>query len=250
MDKDHLSEKSNSCKSKNANHKSKKNGYLEMENEPRKKKHKNYNEISSYEDNNINSKSKKYKNHEVYEISNNCVKEDYTRKEDKIRSKKINSKVKKNSPDSNFSEESKKSNKKYSKLRKIIRKMNTINTMNLINDYYQKWILQTFDVIEEDSEADDIDKKNKEVEEEEEEEENDYGGDLEEIEERAADEEESVITSVQSKTKIKRANDILFALRKIIKYKNIFFRYFIRWYNAVDINAPTNEYKKIRKEKN
>ena len=249
MDKDHLSEKSNSSKSKNSNHKSKKNGYLEMVSEPRKKKHKNYNEISSYEDNNTNSKSKKYKNHEVYEIPNNCVKEDYTRKEDKIKSKRINSKVKKNSSDSNFSEESKKSNKKFSKLRKIIRKINTINTMNLINDYYQKWILQTFDVIEEDSEADDQDKKNKEVEEEEEEEENDYGGDLEEIEERAADEEESVITSVQSKTKIKRANDIVFALRKIIKYKNIFFRYFMRWYNAVDINAPTNEYKKIRKEK-
>ena len=130
--------------------------------------------------------------------------------------------------------------------------MNSINNLNLINKYFQRWILQTFDVIEEDSEGQNDQEKNnnqKEEEEEEEEEENDYGGDLEEIEERAADEEESVITSVQSKTKVKRANDILFALRKIIKYKNIFFRYFIRWYNAVEINAPTNEYKKIRKEK-
>ena len=251
MDKDHLSEKSNSSKSKNSNHKSKKKGYTEMENESRKKKYKNNNEISSYEDNTTNSKSKKYKNHDFYEVPNNCVKEEYPRKEERSKNKKINSKNKKNSTDSNYSEESKKSIKKLSKLRKIIKKINAINTLNLINEYYQRWILQTFDVVEEDSEAmDDPDKKeDKEVEEEEEEEENDYGGDLEEIEERAADEEESVITSVQSKTKIKRANDILFALRKIIKYKNTFFRYFIRWYNAVDINAPTNEYKKIRKEK-
>ena len=244
-------------KQKKPTQKNKKKNYSEIDIEKKKLKEKINNEMSPYEEeeNNINSKNKKYKK-DSYEFTNNdFIKEEYTRKEEKSKSKskKINSKKNKNSIDSNTSEDKKKTkSKKLSKLKKIIKKMNSINNLNLINKYFQRWILQTFDVIEEDSEGqNDQEKKNnqKEEEEEEEEEENDYGGDLEEIEERAADEEESVITSVQSKTKVKRANDILFALRKIIKYKNIFFRYFIRWYNAVEINAPTNEYKKIRKEK-
>ena len=247
-------EKSISGKNKKTSHKIKKKMYLEIGKEERKNKVGEEN--INFEENIINSKRRKYKSNGLYQVeNNNFMQEDGTRKEEKGKNKKMNSRKNKNSIDSNASDESKKlNNKKLSKLRKTIKKINSINTLNYINKYYQRWILQTFDVIEEEEEAQDEQDKDdngeeKEEEEEEEEEENDYGGDLEEIEERAADEEESVITSVQSKTKVKRANDILFALRKIIKYKNIFFRYFMRWYNAVDINAPTNEYKKLRKDK-
>ena len=60
----------------------------------------------------LRKKSKKYKNHDFYEVPNNCVKEEYPRKEERSKNKKINSKNKKNSTDSNYSEESKKSIKK------------------------------------------------------------------------------------------------------------------------------------------
>ena len=39
--------------------------------------------------------------------------------------------------------------------------MNSINNLNLINKYYQRWILQTFDVIEEDSEGENDQEKKK-----------------------------------------------------------------------------------------
>ena len=275
-----LSEKYNKSKTKKNNYKNKKVNNLESSNEDKKIFDKINNDFFPLDNNNnIISSIKKHKkgiksstSYEEYELPdniNNIFLKEKIIKDDKNKKKKINSK--KNNKSEN-SENKNLNNIKISKLKNLINKLNNLFLINITNKYYQRWMLQTFDIIEEDSEEPDEkevkdgkevkeekdkDKYNKkekekeenEEEEEEEEEENDYGGDLEEIEERAPDEEESVITSVQSKVKIKRTNDILFALRKIIKYKNIFFRYFIRWYNAVDINGPTNEYKKIRKEK-
>ena len=222
---------------------------MEIENQLPEKyiKNKNLNnKIRDEMENPQNKKIKKSKKSDFYDINDSINKDDKNKKR-KNNTKKI---YKVNADDKII---------KKTKLKNIINKLNYLYLINVVNKYYQKWILQTFDIVEEDSESandneankdkSNKDKEKNEEEEEEEEEEIDYGGDLEEIEERAPDEEESVITSVHSKTKVKRTNDILFALRKIIKYKNIFFRYFIRWYNAVDINAPTNEYKKIRKEK-
>ena len=222
---------------------------MEIENQLPEKyiKNKNLNnKIRDEMENPQNKKIKKSKKSDFYDINDSINKDDKNKKR-KNNTKKI---YKVNADDKII---------KKTKLKNIINKLNYLYLINVVNKYYQKWILQTFDIVEEDSESandkeankdkSNKDKEKNEEEEEEEEEEIDYGGDLEEIEERAPDEEESVITSVHSKTKVKRTNDILFALRKIIRYKNIFFRYFIRWYNAVDINAPTNEYKKIRKEK-
>ena len=236
MEANQLPEKINSNKNKKTNYKNKKKNYSE-----------NYNNDIIQDENN-NSQNKKHK-------KGIKSKEKYDKndlKEEKIKKKKNNSK--KGNKSNSYDENNNLNNIKIAKLTTLINKLNYINLINITNKYYQRWLLQTFDIVEEDSEdpnENEINKskKDKEEEEEEEEEENDYGGDLEEIEERAPDEEESVITSVHSKTKVKRTNDILFALRKIIKYKNKFFRYFIRWYNAVDLNSPTNEYKKIRKEK-
>ena len=245
-------------KNKKKNHLDGKNIIIEKLND--EKLFQNTNEIDSPQ----NKKHKKgMKNSELYEMDENTnknyLKEEYIKKDNKNKKKKVNSKKSSNNKSNTSNENKNVKNVKKTKLKNLIKKLDYLNLINILNKYYQRWILQTFDIIEEDSEQknDKEKKRNKsnmvqkeeEEEEDEEEEENDYGGDLEEIEERAPDEEESVITSAHSKAVMKRANDILFALRKIIKYKNIFFRYFIRWYNAVDINAPTNEYKKIRKEK-
>ena len=72
-------------------------------------------------------------------------------------------------------------------------------------------------------------------------------GQLEEIEERAADEEESVATSVQSKVRYNNRNNIILILRKIIKYKNILHKYFRQWYGVAGIGLSIKEYKKLRK---
>ena len=72
-------------------------------------------------------------------------------------------------------------------------------------------------------------------------------GQLEEIEERAADEEESVATSVQSKVRYNNRNNIILILRKIIKYKNILHKYFRQWYGVAGIGLLIKEYKKLRK---
>ena len=236
MEENQLPEKINTNKNKKTNNKNKKKLYSDNYN----------NDFIQDENNNFSNKSHKKETKSKDKYDKNDLKEEKNKK------KKINSKKGNKSLDENKNL----NNIKIKKLKKLFNKLNYIYLINVINKYYQRWLLQTFDIIEEESEdskENEINKyksnKDKEEEEEEEEEENDYGGDLEEIEERAPDEEESVITSVHSKTKIKRTNDILFALRKIIKYKNKFFRYFIRWYNAVELNSPTNEYKKIRKEK-
>ena len=74
-----------------------------------------------------------------------------------------------------------------------------------------------------------------EEEEEEEEEEDKFNlmndlnmNNLEEIEERPPNEEESAMTSVVSKAKYPK-NQLNVALRKIIKYKNLFYAHFTRW---------------------
>ena len=236
MEENQLPEKINNNKNKKTNNKIKKKLYSDNYN----------NDFIQDENNNFSNKNHKKGTKSKDKYDKNDL------KEEKIKKKKINSKK----GNKSFDENKNLNNIKITKLKKLFNKLNYIYLINVINKYYQRWLLQTFDIIEEESEdskENEINKyksnKDKEEEEEEEEEENDYGGDLEEIEERAPDEEESVITSVHSKTKIKRTNDILFDLRKIIKYKNKFFRYFIRWYNAVELNSPTNEYKKIRKEK-
>ena len=272
-DEEQIEEKPTTSKNKKLN-KNKKKNYFEFTKEEKKIIEKLNNEIVPFESNNYanfqsSNKNKKVLNKlELYEISknnNSKIEGGDMNKEDKNKKRKVSNKqkltnlklssVKNNGVD--VTEENKALNNLIiSKLENLIIKLNSIYLKNILNKYYQRWLLQTFDIEEEEySEVQNEDEKNtyqgniEGKEEEEEEEENDYGGDLEEIEERAADEEESVITSVQSKTKQKRTNDILFALRKIIKYKNVFFRYFIRWFNAVDINAPTNEYKKMRKGK-
>ena len=56
---------------------------------------------------------------------------------------------------------------------------------------------------------------------------------LEEIEERPPNEEESALTSVMTKSG-KTKNNISFALRKIIKYKNIFYTYFYHWLKVIN----------------
>ena len=272
-DDEQIEEKPTTSKNKKLN-KNKKKNYFEFTKEEKKIIEKLNNEIVPFESNNYanfqsSNKNKKVLNKlELYEISknnNSKIEGGDMNKEDKNKKRKVSNKqkltnlklssVKNNGVD--VTEENKALNNLIiSKFENLIIKLNSIYLKNILNKYYQRWLLQTFDIEEEEySEVQNEDEKNtyqgniEGKEEEEEEEENDYGGDLEEIEERAADEEESVITSVQSKTKQKRTNDILFALRKIIKYKNVFFRYFIRWFNAVDINAPTNEYKKMRKGK-
>ena len=86
---------------------------------------------------------------------------------------------------------------------------------------------------------DNDDKKNNldgdEEEEEEEEEEDKFNlmndlnmNNLEEIEERPPNEEESAMTSVVSKARYPK-NQLSVALRKIIKYKNLFYAYFTKW---------------------
>ena len=96
--------------------------------------------------------------------------------------------------------------------------------------------------------------ENEEIEQEEEENEfNDYKkGDLEEIEERPVDEEESVVTSAHGRGgTTARSNNLNFALRKILKYKNKFYPYFMKWKKGrgININVPSAEYKKLRKGK-
>ena len=255
-----VAEKPTTSKAKKLSHRNKKKNYFEFTNEEKKIIEKLNNEIVPFEENiysemqSINKNKNGLNPIDVYKISpnttSNFIQEESTSKDDK-NYKKINSKKKyKNlkyssvKTDSTVPEEN---NAIIKKLRNLLIKLDSIYQKNILNKYYQRWLLQTFDIEEE--EYSDIQNEEKNRYEEEEDEVNDYRGDLEEIEERAADEEESVITSVQSKARQKRTNDILFALRKIFKYKNIFFRYFIRWYNAVDINAPANEYKKMRKGK-
>ena len=92
--------------------------------------------------------------------------------------------------------------------------------------------------------------ENEEIEQEEDlEEEKVYKpNDLEEIEERPVDEEESVVASVQGKNVVYGSNAILFSLRKIIKYKNKLYCYFMKWYRGKGkINIHSMEFKKIRK---
>ena len=259
-----VAEKPTTSKAKKLSHRNKKKNYFEFTNEEKKIIEKLNNEIVPFEENiyseipSMNKNKNGLNTIDVYKISpnttSNFIQEESTSKDEKNH-KKINSKKKyKNlkyssvKKDSNVPEENKTINTEIIiKLRNLIIKFDSLYSKNVLNKYYQRWLLQTFDIEEE--EYSDIQNEDKNRYEEEEDEVNDYRGDLEEIEERAADEEESVITSVQSKARQKRTNDILFALRKIIKYKNIFFRYFIRWYNAVDINTPVNEYKKMRKGK-
>ena len=256
-----VSEKPTTSKAKKMTHRSKKKNYFEFTNEEKKIIEKLNNEIVPFEENiyseipSMNKNKNGLNTIDIYKISpnttSNFIQEESTSKDDK-NYKKINSKKKyKNlkyssvKTDSTVPEEN---SAIIIKLRNLLIKLDSIFFKNILNKYYQRWLLQTFDIEEEEYSDIQNEEKNR-YEEEEEDEVNDYRGDLEEIEERAADEEESVITSVQSKARQKRTNDRLFALRKIIKYKNIFFRYFIRWYNAVDINAPANEYKKMRKGK-
>ena len=253
-----VAEKPTTSKAKKLSHRNKKKNYFEFTNEEKKIIEKLNNEIVPFEENNYSEVPPMNKNKsglnpiDIYKISpnttSNFIQEESTSKDDKNH-KKINTKKKyKNLKYSSVPEGDKTVNSAIIiKLRNLIIKLDSLYLKNILNKYYQRWLLQTFDIEEE--EYSDIQNEEKNRYEEEEDEVNDYRGDLEEIEERAADEEESVITSVQSKARQKRTNDILFALRKIIKYKNIFFRYFIRWYNAVDINTPANEYKKMRKGK-
>lgn len=56
---------------------------------------------------------------------------------------------------------------------------------------------------------------------------------LEEIEERPPNEEESALTSIMTKSG-KSKNSISVALRKIIKYKNIFYAYFYHWLKVIN----------------
>ena len=76
---------------------------------------------------------------------------------------------------------------------------------------------------------------------------------LEEIEERAPEEEESCISSViltkeYQKSPKKYINNILI-LRKLLKYKNILYYYFARWRRAVNHVSLTKSFRKLKKKK-
>ena len=69
-------------------------------------------------------------------------------------------------------------------------------------------------------------------------------GYLEEIEERAPDEEESAICSVKNKKILMKFNNQIIGLRKIFKFKNILYYYFKKW------KIITKSEKKIKSKKN
>ena len=75
---------------------------------------------------------------------------------------------------------------------------------------------------------------------------------LEEIEERAPEEEESCISSViltkDQKSTSKYVNNILI-LRKLLKYKNILYYYMARWRRLVNNVSLTKSFKKIKLKK-
>ena len=57
---------------------------------------------------------------------------------------------------------------------------------------------------------------------------------LEEIEERPPNEEESAMTSIAAKARNPK-NHLNVALRKIFKYKNTFYGYFTKWKKVINI---------------
>ena len=75
---------------------------------------------------------------------------------------------------------------------------------------------------------------------------------LEEIEERAPEEEESCISSIiltkDQKSTSKYVNNILI-LRKLLKYKNILYYYMARWKRLVNHVSLTKSFKKIKMKK-
>ena len=82
--------------------------------------------------------------------------------------------------------------------------------------------------------------------EEEEEEEGIPLGSLEEIEERAPEEEESVVSSKRNKTKThSKYKDVILGLRKIFKYKNCLYFFFTYWRKLLNNTSVTN-FKKFR----
>ena len=76
---------------------------------------------------------------------------------------------------------------------------------------------------------------------------------LEKIEERAPEEEESCISSlILAKDMTKSKNKIeknMIKLKKILKYKNILYYYFIKWKKNLNIPSVKKRHKKIKKKK-
>ena len=147
---------------------------------------------------------------------------------------------------------------KQKKLKNLINKISS--PIFKIKSAFVKWVALTFKHKKNMSsgfhaDSEEEEEKNKNEGEEEEEQEDDEEkiklmydlnvNDLEEIEERPPNEEESALTSILAKAG-KNKNKISVALRKIIKYKNIFYRYFYHWQNVIN-NPNISKILKSRK---
>ena len=171
-------------------------------------------------------------------------------------------KIKKEKKRKKNSEENKKSKKltiKQKKLKNLINKFSS--PAFKIKRAFVKWVNITFNhkknmsggLASHSEEEEEEDPEEDEEEEEEDEEKiklmNDLNvNDLEEIEERPPNEEESALTSVMAK-QAKNKNKISVALRKIIKYKNIFYSYFYHWNKVINIPNILNilQFQKLMK---
>jgi hypothetical protein len=171
-------------------------------------------------------------------------------------------KIKKEKKRKKNSEENKKSKKltiKQKKLKNLINKFSS--PAFKIKRAFVKWVNITFNHkknmsggLASHSEEEEEEDPDEDEEEEEEDEEkiklmNDLNvNDLEEIEERPPNEEESALTSVMAK-QAKNKNKISVALRKIIKYKNIFYSYFYHWNKVINIPNILNilQFQKLMK---
>ena len=161
-----VSEKPTTSKAKKMTHRSKKKNYFEFTNEEKKIIEKLNNEIVPFEENiyseipSMNKNKNGLNTIDIYKISpnttSNFIQEESTSKDDK-NYKKINSKKKyKNlkyssvKTDSTVPEEN---SAIIIKLRNLLIKLDSIFFKNILNKYYQRWLLQTFDIEEEEKDS-------------------------------------------------------------------------------------------------
>ena len=185
-----------------------------------------------------------------------------------IKENKINynsAKKNKNGPNEEENESMNKNNKNlyktknkiYDKLRNIIKKLNSFKRKKKVCFY--KWVELIYindrndnknDDNEEYEEIDDEPEVEEEIEVEEEEEEEEVHNQLEKIEERAPDEEESTIGVLQKSSKKKYTSARMkLILRSILRFKNILRIYFRKWF-LLSKNKKINKSKKNMKTGN
>ena len=158
--------------------------------------------------------------------------------------KKMENKTKNNSEINKKQKTKKALTTKQKKLKNLIKKISSPKFK--IKLMFDQWITYTFNNkknlsvthLTEDGDEDDGEEEEEEEEEDDDEKINlmndlNING-LEEIEERPPNEEESALTSILAKSG-RNKNKIYVALRKIIKYKNFFYRYFYHWHKIINI---------------